>query len=95
MFWWLLIPGVSAGLMGVVSGFIEGREGRPLFYTGGRNRRRSYDYDSFDDPCDYVSTSRIASHNGRTYDDVDDYPRCNDGSPDMRYAENYRHADDD
>ena len=46
----------------------------------------------YDDPPEPYS---VAEHNGRAYDCYDDYPRCHDGSPDMRYAENYQHADDD
>jgi hypothetical protein len=59
------------------------------YKTGNGMYFHSDDYDCADDAY------WIAPHNGRCYDADNDYPRCADGSPDMRYAENYTHADDD
>lgn len=61
----------------------------PCSYNSPRNYYDDYDFDYVDEP------GWIAPHNGRCYDSSNDYPRCADGSPDMRYAENYTHADDD
>ena len=67
---------------------------------GGYNYNDDYDNDDYHNDYhndDYYNPSSVAPHNGRSYDfeDGEDYPRCGDGSPDMRYSENYTHADDD
>ncbi len=89
-FWSLVIPAVIALIFKIiyVEHFKPTSQNRKHIKTG------RCSYENYENDNDYNAYWK-APHNGRYYEPGEDCPRSNDGSPDMRYSENYRHADED
>ncbi len=65
-----------------------------MYFSVNAEKHTSSGYSGYKDPDDDQSESYYkAPHNGRCYGIGDDYPRTRNGSPDMRYSENYPDRD--